>query len=123
MGRVQGKVALISGGASGLGLASGRRLAEEGATVILADVDVAGGERAAAAIDGARFMQLDVTDEQRWIELIARLEQEFGRLDVLVNSAGIVRLATIEDRLVGIENRLDRLTDLLERLVPHERDR
>ncbi len=97
MGRVQGKVALISGGASGLGLASGRRLAEEGATVILADVDVAGGERAAAAIDGARFMQLDVTDEQRWIELIARLEQEFGRLDVLVNSAGIVRLATIED--------------------------
>ena len=69
MGRVSGKVALISGGASGLGLASATRLAQEGATVIIADINRAAGEAAAAGIGGARFETLDVTVEREWAAL------------------------------------------------------
>ena len=97
MARVQDKVVLISGGASGLGLASARRLAAEGATVILADIDADAGEAAAATVTGASFKPLDVTDEAQWQALISDIEAEYGRLDVLLNSAGIVRLASIED--------------------------
>jgi 3(or 17)beta-hydroxysteroid dehydrogenase len=96
-GRVQGKVALISGAASGLGLASARRLAQEGATVVLADISEAQGVAAAAEIPGASFERLDVTVEQEWIALIDRVVARHGRLDILLNSAGIVQLGSIED--------------------------
>ena len=66
MGRVENKVAIITGGASGLGLASARRLAEEGATVVMADINVELGEAAAAQINGASFAALDVTREAPW---------------------------------------------------------
>jgi 3(or 17)beta-hydroxysteroid dehydrogenase len=97
MGRVAGKVALITGGASGLGLASARRLAEEGATVVIADINEAQGRAVASDIPGVQFETLDVTGEQAWITLIDKVVTEHGRLDVLVNNAGIVRLASIED--------------------------
>lgn len=97
MGRVEGKLALVTGAASGLGLASARRLAEEGATVILADVDEKGGRDAAGAIPGARFERLDVTSEAQWGSLVDRLVTEHGRLDVLLNGAGVVRLASVEE--------------------------
>lgn len=97
MGRVENKVALITGGASGLGLASARRLAEEGATVVIADINREQGEAAAADIPGARFEVLDVTGEANWIALVDKVVADFGRLDILLNSAGIVRLASIED--------------------------
>lgn len=97
MGRVQNKVAIISGGASGLGLASARRLAEEGATVVLADINVEQGKVFAADIPSAEFRSLDVTSEQQWTELIDDVVQQHGRLDVLMNAAGIVQLASIED--------------------------
>jgi 3(or 17)beta-hydroxysteroid dehydrogenase len=97
MGRVANKVALISGGASGLGLASARRLAEEGATVVIADINRSDGEAAAAAIPGARFESLDVTRESEWAALIDSIVARHGRLDILFNNAGIVRLASIED--------------------------
>lgn len=97
MGRVQGKVVIISGGASGLGLASGTRLAQEGATVILADINSEVGQEVASGIEGAFFEPLDVTSEQAWSDLIDKVVAEHGRLDVLFNCAGIVRLASIED--------------------------
>jgi 3(or 17)beta-hydroxysteroid dehydrogenase len=97
MGRVANKVALITGGASGLGLASARRLAEEGAAVVLADVNLEQGEAAARDIPGCRFAVLDVTREAEWIALVDQVMADYGRLDILLNSAGIVRLASIED--------------------------
>ena len=97
MGRVANKVALITGGASGLGLASARRLAAEGAIVIIADINQEQGAAAVSDLPGARFEQLDVTCEASWIALVDKVMAEHGRLDVLLNSAGIVRLASIED--------------------------
>lgn len=92
-GRVAGKVALVSGGASGLGAESGRRLAREGAKVMLTDLAAERGEAVAEEIltagGEAAFLLHDVTDEARWLEVIAATVARFGRLDVLVNSAGI----------------------------------
>lgn len=100
MGRVAGKVALITGAASGLGKADALRLAEEGASVILTDIDDAGetvaDEISQATGQTARFYHQDVSDEARWKEIIAEVEKEFGGLDVLVNNAGIAIVATPE---------------------------
>jgi 3(or 17)beta-hydroxysteroid dehydrogenase len=97
MGRVAGKVAIITGGASGLGLASAQRLADEGATVVIADINTVQGQSAASEIPGASFELLDVTGEANWMALIDKVVADFGRLDILVNNAGIVQLASIED--------------------------
>lgn len=86
--RVKGKVAVVTGGASGLGLAIARRLAEEGASVVITDLQIETG-RAAARNFGAEFLTQDVTDEERWSTLIAEVEARFGALHVLVNNAGV----------------------------------
>jgi NAD(P)-dependent dehydrogenase (short-subunit alcohol dehydrogenase family) len=92
-----GRVALVTGAASGIGAATARRLAADGATVILADLSDAG-ERVAAEIGGsARFTRLDVCDPDQWARTVADIESADGRLDVLVNAAGILVMATIED--------------------------
>ena len=94
MGRLEGKTALVTGGASGLGEAISRRFAAEGAQVIIADIDVEGGKALAAELGAAaRFVRLDVTVEESWLDAFAGL----GRLDVLVNNAGITTLGSIED--------------------------
>ncbi len=101
MGRVEGKVALVTGAASGLGKADARRLAEEGASVVLTDIDASGAEVAKTIAEetGAKtlFLQHDVTDPARWAEVVAATEERFGGLDVLVNNAGIVIVATPEN--------------------------
>jgi 3(or 17)beta-hydroxysteroid dehydrogenase len=97
MGRVAGKIVIITGGASGLGLASAQRLAQEGATVIIADINAQQGESAARGIPRAQFYRLDVTREDNWITFIDHVVADFGRVDVLVNNAGIVVLASIEE--------------------------
>lgn len=97
MGRVDGKIALITGGASGIGLAAARLLLDEGATVVLTDRD----EAAAAAARNAlghrvKFHLLDVTREDPWIAVTEAVLAEFGRIDVLVNSAGVALLKDVE---------------------------
>lgn len=97
MSRVTGKVALITGGASGLGAADAELLAREGARVYLADIDAELGHKVAEAIPGATFLQHDVRDELAWQAVIDRIGAESGRLDILVNNAGVVQFAPIED--------------------------
>lgn len=93
MGQVQGKVALVTGAASGIGAACAETLAREGARVVLTDLDDTRGEalaqRIRAAGGEAAYLHQDVTDETRWAEVVAETEQRFGRLDVLVSNAGI----------------------------------
>ncbi|MGQ0842605.1 MAG: glucose 1-dehydrogenase [Sporichthyaceae bacterium] len=101
MGRVAGKVAFITGGARGLGEATGRVMAQEGATVVLTDILDDDGERVAKEIEAsggkAVYLHQDVTEENTWDELLARVVAEHGRLDILVNNAGIVLDANVED--------------------------
>lgn len=101
MGRVDGKVALVTGAAGGLGQADAELLAAEGATVLLTDVNIEGGESVAESIRAAggiaEFLEQDVASEQRWVEVIGHIREKYGRLDVLVNNAGIVVLGTPED--------------------------
>ena len=97
MGRVANKVAIVSGGASGLGLASARLLAAEGAQVVIADINRERGESVVKDLPGVHFEALDVTIEKQWIALVDRVVAQYGRLDILLNSAGIVRLASIEE--------------------------
>jgi 3alpha(or 20beta)-hydroxysteroid dehydrogenase len=90
MGKLDGRVAIVTGGARGQGAAEGRLFAEEGATVYLTDVLADEGAKTAAEI-GATFVEHDVRDPAQWTALVARVVAEHGRLDVLVNNAGILR--------------------------------
>jgi NAD(P)-dependent dehydrogenase (short-subunit alcohol dehydrogenase family) len=92
-GQVQGKVALVTGGASGIGAAVAELFAREGASVAVSDIDELKGP---ALVDGIRkagheaiFLQQDVTSETRWSEVVAEILKRYGRLDVLVSNAGI----------------------------------
>jgi NAD(P)-dependent dehydrogenase (short-subunit alcohol dehydrogenase family) len=100
-GRVAGKVALVSGGARGLGASQARLLAEHGAHVMVGDVDEAGGKDLIHDLtsDGlsARFVWLDVTREEDWATAVEHTEADFGPLGILVNNAGIVRPFGFED--------------------------
>ncbi|MFF0490924.1 glucose 1-dehydrogenase [Nocardia sp. NPDC004068] len=90
MGRVDEKVALISGGARGMGAAHARLLVAEGARVVIGDVLDEGKAVAEELGDAARFVSLDVTRPEQWDAAVATAVTEFGKLDVLVNNAGIV---------------------------------
>jgi len=98
MGRVAGKVALVTGGARGIGESAVRRLVEEGAKVVVTDVLDADGEALVAELgDNAAYFRLDVTDRGAWEEVVAKTKELFGGLDVLVNNAGIADFGGITD--------------------------
>ena len=97
IGKMEGRVAIITGGASGLGAEDARLLAREGAKVVITDMQEDLGRKTAVEIPKCVFMQQDVRDEARWHEVIAETLRLFGRLDTLVNNAGLVRFGTVED--------------------------
>jgi len=85
-----GRIAIVTGGARGIGLAAASRLAAGGARVVIADIDGAEAERAAAAIKGeARGLALDVTNPQQWQGLVEKVTAEWGGVSILVNNAGV----------------------------------
>jgi NAD(P)-dependent dehydrogenase (short-subunit alcohol dehydrogenase family) len=92
-GRVKGKVAIITGGASGIGAACARVLAAEGAAVVIADLSEEAGETLCGEIVGiggqAMFLRLDVASEADWQSAVAETIKRFARLDILVNNAGV----------------------------------
>ncbi len=87
--RFEGKVGLVTGGASGIGRAVAHRLAAEGARVVIADIDVEGGERVAVANDSITFMRADVSQGAEVEALVAAIVGRFGHLDVVHANAGI----------------------------------
>ena len=106
-----GRVALVSGGNRGIGLEVCRRLAEEGLTVVLGSRDEERGQEAAEALPGeVAVRQLDVADAGSVERLAASIEQDFGRLDVLVNNAAVSN----DDGQSGAEADLDRVREALE---------
>ncbi|HWA63320.1 MAG TPA: glucose 1-dehydrogenase [Caulobacteraceae bacterium] len=104
-GRLADKVALVTGGASGIGAACARAFAGEGARVVVTDVQEDKG-RAVAAEVGGRFVPHDVSDETQWERAIAETLGAYGRLDVLVNNAGVFIPQTIEDSTLEVWNKV-----------------
>ena len=100
--RLEGKVALISGGARGMGAEEAVLFAQEGAKVVIGDVlDAEGNATAEAIPDGAcAYIRLDVTSEDDWRQAVALAEERYGRLDILVNNAGVSAVGGIEDTTV-----------------------
>jgi 3alpha(or 20beta)-hydroxysteroid dehydrogenase len=96
--RLQGKVALVTGGARGMGAAEVRRLHADGASVVAADVLDDDGKALADELgDRVRFVHLDVTSEEGWQQAVEQTEREFGQIDILVNNAGILKFNAIAD--------------------------
>ena len=96
MGRLDSKVALITGGSRGLGAATAQLFVEEGAKVVIADIRPGEGKALADQLgDGAHFAELDVTSEEGWSTVVADTLANLGSLDILVNSAGILTIAPL----------------------------
>ncbi len=111
--RLEGKVALISGGARGMGAAEAKLFSREGAKVVIADVLEAEGRQTEAEINetggDAIFVTLDVTQQSDWDAAISRTVEQFGKLDVIVNNAGISSRVSIEETTV---EEWDRIIDI-----------
>ena len=111
--RLEGKVALISGGARGQGAVEARLFVQEGAKVVIADILEDEGQRVEAEINenggDCLFLRLDVTSEANWQEVVAATVARFGKLDVLVNNAGIYRTERVEETT---EELWDRIMDI-----------
>ena len=89
MNRLENEVALITGGASGLGAAIARRMSEEGARVVVADLSEEKGQEVTSSLNEGLFVRVDVTDASSVESMVKQTTNHFGRLDILVNNAGI----------------------------------
>jgi 3(or 17)beta-hydroxysteroid dehydrogenase len=108
--RVRNKVALVTGGASGVGRAAVRMLAAEGAKVVITDIDQVAGEALARELGGeACFMHHDAASEADWDRVMASVIERHGRLDILVNNAGILIKGSIEEATLEQWQRLMRI--------------
>ena len=97
MGRLANKVAIITGGAAGMGEAHVRRFIDEGAKVVLTDVNADKGQSLAEKVgENALFIEHDVTDEEGWKKVVAEAEENFGPVNILVNNAGISPVLSLE---------------------------
>ena len=105
MTRIDGKVAVITGGARGQGAATARLFRERGAVVYITDLDVETGSVTAAAA-GAHFVEHDVTSQQSWADVVQCVVGETGRIDVLVNNAGIIEWSTMTQTSLDAWNRI-----------------
>lgn len=109
-GRIEGKVALVTGGASGVGRATVELFVGEGARVVFTDLNVDAGESLAAALgEQAIFIRQDAASASDWEHVSAAVRDRFGRLDILVNNAGILLKGSIEDATLDDWQRLMRV--------------
>ena len=96
-GRLEGRVALVTGGARGQGAAEAMLFADEGATVVITDVLDSDGESTAGSSDRIRFLHHDVASEDEWTAVVNDVLEDYGKIDVLINNAGIFRHCSIAD--------------------------
>lgn len=107
MTRLESKVAVVTGAGRGLGAAVCQWMVKAGATVVAADIDSVHGQRCADDLGGrASFIELDVTSEQSWDSAVSAIMEKFGRIDVLVNNAGLVWIAPLVDTSLADYHRL-----------------
>ena len=97
MGRLEDKIAIVTGGGQGIGKAIAGKLAAEGATVVVTDLDEASAKETADALPGAVAIRADVTDRQAVQAMVSRVVEQFGRVDVLVNNAGWDKASSFVD--------------------------
>ncbi len=113
MGRVEGKVAIVTGAARGTGEATARLLAREGARVVVADILEERAQLVAKEIGSAAcFERLDVTSEEDWQRVIGATDAREGRIDVLVNNAAVLHMAAIEDTQLADFERVCRVNQV-----------
>lgn len=113
MTRLRGKVALITGAASGQGAAAARRFVAEGADVVLADVSDADGAALATELGGtASYQSLDVGDETAWAAAADQIRDRYGRLDILVNNAGMLHFSALESTTLADYERVIRVNQI-----------
>jgi 3(or 17)beta-hydroxysteroid dehydrogenase len=110
MQRVEGKVCIITGAASGIGREDALLLAREGAKVVLTDLNEEAGRQAAAEIGAnALFIRHDIASESDWQHVVKTTVEHFGRLDVLVNNAAILALGSIEDTTLELWQKVQKI--------------
>jgi NAD(P)-dependent dehydrogenase (short-subunit alcohol dehydrogenase family) len=90
VGKLEGKVAIVTGGSSGFGLGITKKFVEEGAKVLIFDLNAEGGQKAVDANPGAKFFQGDVSIKADWEKALETVLDAFGQLDIVVNNAGII---------------------------------
>src|SRR3954471_1364180 len=99
--KLDGKVAIITGSAQGMGAMHARKFVEEGAKVVITDLNIEGAKSLADELgENALALKLDVSNEENWIEVVAKTEEKFGPVTVLVNNAGIGIFKTLEELTV-----------------------